>query len=247
MNELFVFLVAFFAAAFGSVLGIGGGIFFVPFSTMFLSFPPSKAVPVSLAMVFTNAVSATFTRFRQESLQIGPNAWLGIAAIPSTLLGSLIGARLEAQTFRLLFSLFVISAAVFVFVKRPTVSIETRQKGRLARKLAVVVAAGFVSTLLGVGGGLIMVPAFIIWAKLDSHQSVGTSQYVTAFATSTGLISYTVQGYSEPFLFVLASVGGFLGGMVGSRIELRLSEKNLRKVIVVAFLAIGSCMIYSAL
>ncbi|MCX8201987.1 MAG: sulfite exporter TauE/SafE family protein, partial [Candidatus Caldarchaeum sp.] len=109
----------------------------------------------------------------------------------------------------------------------------------------IVVASGFLSALLGLGGGLIMVPAFLIWCRLGPHEAVGTSQFVTAFNAATGILSYMSLGFFNPVLFASAVSGGFLGGLVGSRIELGLPEKTLRQVIVVAFLLIGLWMILS--
>ncbi|MCS7110567.1 MAG: sulfite exporter TauE/SafE family protein [Candidatus Caldarchaeum sp.] len=245
MMEFIVSVLAFFAAAVGSVLGVGGGFIFIPVTTNVFAVPPNVAVPASLSMVLANAVSATWTRAAKNALKLRSNLWLGLAAVPSAVLGSYVGVRLEVELFKLVFGFFLASAAFLVWMVGKAGPSSGSLEERPFTVGLTVVTAGFLSALLGLGGGLLMVPAFLIWCRLGPHEAVGTSQFVTAFNAATGIVSYMSLGFFNPVLFATAVAGGFLGGLVGSRIELGLPETTLRQVIVVGFLLIGFWMILS--
>lgn len=245
MKEISVAFLAFFAASIGSVLGVGGGFIFIPVSTNLLGFGPNMAVPASLSMVLSNAVSATWTRASKNQLKVREHFWLGFGAVPSAVLGSFVGVRIESLLFKQLFGIFLILASLLMRLRSREPRPPHALREQMFRKALTVFVAGFISALLGVGGGILMVPFFMLWSRLGPHESVGLSQFVTAFSAATGIIAYISQGFFEPMLFLGAAAAGFLGGFVGSRIEIGMSEKGLQSVIAWGFMLIGVWMISS--
>lgn len=245
MIELFVLLLAFLASSAGSVLGVGGGFVFVPVSTNFLSIPHNTAVPTSLSMVLSNSVSATWTRASKNMLKPKSNFWLAIVAVPAAVLGSYVGMILDAGVFKQLFGFFLLTSAFLVKIVGQSRRGNHIQQPEAFKVGSTVLAAGFLSALLGVGGGIIMTPMFMIWGRMGPHESVGLSQFVTMFNAAAGITSYISLGFFEPVYFLAAALAGFVGGMVGSRIEIALPDKQLRNIIVTGFSLIGIWMISS--
>lgn len=244
--EASVVLLAFFSALVGSMLGVGGGFVFVPVSVGIMGFRPFVAVPASLSLVLSNAFSATLTRLMKKAFNLRPNLWLVLPASGLSVLGALTSARLEAPVFKIMFGTFLLGSSLLLQKTRGKQE-QGHSRGFAGRRLVVVVAAGFISSLLGVGGGLLMVPGFILLSKMSSRESVAVSQFITGFTSATGLATYLLQGSFFPSLYGSAFAGGLLGGFVGSRIQIGLSEKQLKTAISLGFSAIGLWMLLSPL
>ncbi|MEM2066663.1 MAG: sulfite exporter TauE/SafE family protein [Candidatus Caldarchaeum sp.] len=244
--EASVVVLAFFSALVGSMLGVGGGFVFVPVSVGIMGFRPFVAVPASLSLVLSNAFSATLTRLMKKAFNLRPNHWLVLPASGLSVLGALTSARLEAPVFKIMFGTFLLGSSLLLLRTRG-IQEQDYPGGFVGRKLAIVVAAGFISSLLGVGGGLLMVPGFILLSKMSSREAVAVSQFLTGFTSATGLATYLIQGSFFPSLYVSAFAGGLLGGFVGSSIQIGLSEKQLKMAIASGFSAIGLWMLLSAL
>ncbi len=217
----------------------------MPVSVGAMGLRPFVAVPASLSLVLSNAFSATLTRVRKNAFKIRPNHWLVLPAIALSILGALTSLRLQEPVFKIVFGIFLIGSTLLMLKIRGN-------QGRdhvvgIGGRVLVVVVAGFVSSLLGVGGGMLMVPSFILWSNMSPREAVAVSQFLTGFTSATGLATYLLQGSFYPGIYGAAFAGGLLGGFVGSRIQLGLSDRQLRAAIVLGFSAIGLWMLLSPL
>jgi uncharacterized membrane protein YfcA len=244
-ESVIVALLAFLSSMVGAVVGAGGGFIFIPAASL-LGLPPQQLIPSSLSMVLANAVSASLQRYRSGGLNVSKTAVLGVAALPLAVLGSLIGSGLSLPHFKAGFGLFLLTTSVFVLTVREGL-LKPRAETRFYRVLLTVIAAGFFSTLFGIGGGVLMVPALILTAGLEVHRAVATSQLVTFFTAATGVASYLAQGHFYPLLYTLAGVMGLAGGYVGSGIEMRMESEKLGRFVFTVFAIVGIYMLFSSL
>ena len=108
-----------------------------------------------------------------------------------------------------------------------------RARARVTRRLAVVgVAAGLLSGLLGIGGGIIIVPGLIWAAGLDRHTASGTSLVAILPIAIVAAVTYAVApgGAFEPEASAVFVVGSLGGAVLGARVNARISERGLRMV-----------------
>ena len=106
--------------------------------------------------------------------------------------------------------------------------------------------AGFMSGLVGIGGGVLIVPALIFWFGLSQHEAQGTT--LALLVPPIGLLSawtYYKQGYVDLKIAAFICVGFFLGGLFGAKLAIKLSNAVLEKAFGVAILAIALKMIFS--
>ena len=104
--------------------------------------------------------------------------------------------------------------------------------------------AGFFSGLIGIGGGVIIVPILVLLFGLTQHQAQGTT--LALLVPPVGLLAaltYYKQGYVNLEMAAFIAAGFFLGGMVGARFAVGLSSAILEKVFGVALLLISVKMI----
>ena len=241
MNTLWVFLVAIGAGAFGSMLGLGGGIILVPALTLLMGVPIKEAVAASLV-----AVAATSCAGVPTYLQAGLVDWrLGVRLLIPTLLGAIAGGLLigfiSSNAIRWLFIaliLYVLGQMLWAMRYPPAVQEvlpdcraqwNPRQRG-----IAVVLSAlgGAISALLGVGGGLIQVPLMYAILKAPLRCAIGTSTFLIGATASASALLYLVQGKLQPDIVVPATLGIVLGARGGVKLAQRVPTLALRLIFV---------------
>lgn len=118
------------------------------------------------------------------------------------------------------------------------------QAMRAASIIAIGLATGILSGLLGVGGGFIMVPAMVYLLGMSQHQAHGTSLAAMIFIVLLSAISYSVNGYMNWAVAIELAIGGVLGAMVGARICNRIGAKHLRRYFGMLLIMVAAKMIW---
>ena len=95
---------------------------------------------------------------------------------------------------------------------------------------ALGVASGFLAGLLGVGGGILMVPAMVLLMNFDQHVAQGTSLLVIIPAALTGSITHYRNGRLAPRDALFLAVGGVVGALIGSLLALSAPDIVLRRL-----------------
>jgi uncharacterized membrane protein YfcA len=100
--------------------------------------------------------------------------------------------------------------------------------------LVIGIAAGVLSGMVGVGGGLIVVPALVFFLGFTQHQAQGTSLGLLLLPVGIlAVINYYNKGNIDIRVIAVMSIAFVLGGWIGSKIALSLSQETLRKVFAV--------------
>jgi uncharacterized protein len=103
--------------------------------------------------------------------------------------------------------------------------------------LAIGVAAGFLAGLLGVGGGILLVPAMVLLLGFDQHVAQGTSLVVIVPAAMIGTWTHYRRGTIRPRDAVLVAAGGVVGAVIGSLSALSIDDEILRRLFALVLLA----------
>lgn len=246
------------------LLGIGGGMVMVPFMTLILS---SRGVSSDLSVkmaIATSMATIVFTSIASVRAhhQRGAVRWDIVKRIaPGIVLGSLIAsmgvfALLKGAWLALIFALFVGFSATQMFLDRkPT---PTRQMPGPAGQFAVGSGIGFVSGLVGAGGGFISVP-FMAWCNIAIHNAVATSAALGfPIALANGL-GYAIAGQGVPGL-PAASLGyiwlpalgavavfSFITAPFGARMAHVLPVAKLKRIFASVLYLLAAFMLYKGL
>jgi uncharacterized membrane protein YfcA len=98
---------------------------------------------------------------------------------------------------------------------------------------------GVLSSLLGVGGGIILTPAMISLFAMPAHFAVATSQFVLLISAGAGAAGYLVQGQVDIPTAVLLGLGGIAGARLGAAIARRIKGKLIVRLLAVGLLLVG--------
>ena len=241
---------------FGSLLGLGGGVLLVPLLTLGFDLPVREAVGVSLVcVIITSAASATvFLDRGVANLRLGMVLELFTAI--GALVGGTIAFLLDERFLAGLFSLLLVYTAVTMLRPRgrdaageeagpdedpgdaPPQTSRTRlgdaMSGEAYRARNPIpgaiggVGGGVMSALLGIGGGLVMVPVMHVVMGVPLRVATATSNFMIGVTASTSAIVYLLKGGIDPYATGPAAVGVFVGAAVGSRIAHRVDVGVLR-------------------
>lgn len=244
--DLAGFLVlGFVAGAYGTLVGIGGGLLVVPV-LIFAHYPPKDAAGTSMVVVLANAASGSVSYLRQGRVHVRAAFVFALAGIPGALLGGLVDQFVPRRLFSLLFGLLLSIVAVRIFVSRGTVvngngtDAPTAITSAFSVPIAAIVGllAGFVASVFGVGGGLIFVPTMVYVFGFLPHVATATSTFIIALTAIFGTASHAHYHDIrwEPALAIAG--GAIVGAQLGSRIAPRVHHSQLLRLFAIAaFLA----------
>src|SRR5882724_9003423 len=115
----------------------------------------------------------------------------------------------------------------------------------IALIILVGLAAGILSGLVGVGGGIIIVPALVYILGFSQHQAMGTSLGILLLpAGILAVLNYYKKGYIDVKVVVILFIGFLYGGYFGSKISLGMQESQLRKIFAVVLIFIAGKMLF---
>jgi len=269
---LVVLAVAAFLAGFGgSFLGIGGGVFLIPFMTLVLDIDIKIAIATSLIGVIATSSGAASVYVRDHLTNLRLAMFLEVATTFGAISGALLGLLVDERLLFLSFTAVVLSAAAIMVRTRETAKERAYRAGEedpLAKRLAlssvyfdqedqgvyryrverpvagfaVSAAAGGFSGLLGVGGGFIKVPAMNILMRVPMKAAVATSNFMIGVTAAASAFIYYSAGFVEPSLAAMVIVGVFSGANIGTRLLVRAKAQRVRFVFAVFLAVLGILM-----
>lgn len=254
-----LFVVALFAGLFGAMLGLGGGIILVPALIQILRLDHRIAVAASLVSVIatSSAGAVAYVRDRHADIRLG--MFLETSTTLGAILGAVIARYLSGAVVAGLFAVLLVYAA-YAIVRPPAATsppptelddpqaltgsfydrVQKKQVEyrviRLKEGLGVGFFAGSISAILGVGGGLVLVPAMTLRMGVPLRAAVATSNFmigVTAVATA---IPYYAAGLVHPYYAAPCALGVLLGAQGGARVAQRTRSRYLRAAFSVVLL-----------
>jgi uncharacterized membrane protein YfcA len=209
------------------LVGVGGGIVFVPALLYVAGWNITEAVAASLAIIVFSSLSGTIRNARSEN----PVEWrtaglLSLAVAPSTLIGVGISRVSPDVVVELAF------AALLLALAYPTARgrSESTSGGKIPVALVLLagVGIGALSGLVGVGGGVLMVPLMVLGMGLTTKTAVSTSLAVVLSAGLVGALGYIAIGVVDLSELPPLIVGAIIGAWIGVRLRDPLPDRALR-------------------
>jgi uncharacterized protein len=261
-----IFAAGAVAGGLGIVLGLGGGIFLVPFLTLVLGFPVRSAAAISLTTVIatSSVVAAARAGHRLMNLRFG--MLLEVATAAGSLLGGITAQMVAESTLQRVFGVVAIFVAAVTLARvnrRNVISDPHADPGRLGgrfhdtesggvvtyqiRRLPLALVASFIagnlSSLLGIGGGVIKVPVLNAWCGMPLRAAAATSAMMIGVTAAGGAIIYYGRGDLQPLAAAPAVLGVQFGSWAGLQFAQHAPVKWL-KLLMATILVIVSGMMF---
>ena len=208
----------------GSLTDIGGGLIITPVLTLGFGVPIHQAIATSLCCVIATSSGAAASYIEQRLSDIRLGMTLELATTVGAISGSLVAAVLSRETLAVLFAgLLTYAGSTMVRRSRGAETVkpggvEPYQIERLPLGLCGSGAAGVISGMLGVGGGVIKVPMMYLVMGVPFKVATATSNFMIGVTAAASAFIYYARGDMRPLITAPTAVGVFLGAGLGARL-----------------------------
>ena len=272
-TELWLFAVSFGASALGGMLGMASGIFIVPVLTMWGHVDIRIAIGASVVSVIACSCgsAAPFLKGRLTNVRLA--ILLETATTAGALSGVLLAGTIPASYFFFIFGMILLLSAQQMLAKRrdpalapiqsPTGRLTTwrvdssypdRTLGRdiayrverLPLGMVLMYVAGLISALLGIGSGVLKVPAMDTALRLPIKVSSATSNFMICVTAAASAGAYFIRGDIVAPVAGPVALGSVVGAILGARLLMSISNERVRLLFVVVLIALAAQMLVAA-
>jgi uncharacterized membrane protein YfcA len=219
MPLVLLLVIIFLASFILTMVGLGGGLVFSPLFVL-LKFPVTTAVSASLFLNGTAAISAAITYFRKKMVDVKIGLPLVVTSSLSAPLGAMVTTRIDLRILTGIMAVVIIVAATRMLFSKKLESegMSVSSARRIIGGGGIGVFIGFMAGLLGIGGGVFIVPLLIYVLKVPTKIAAATTIFVVIFSSFSGFIAHISLADTDWKFILIAAVFSFAGGQLGSRI-----------------------------
>jgi uncharacterized protein len=267
---ILIFLIAVLAGFLGSLTGLGGGVVIIPALTLLFHVDIHYAIGASLVSVIATSSGAAAAYVREGYTNIRIGMFLEIATTVGALFGAVLATIIAPSAIAVIFGLVLIYSAIQSGRARHEHPLD-KQPDKLATRLGmnstyptsegnqsyyvhrvpggmgVMLVAGSLSGLLGIGSGAFKVLAMDQVMRIPFKVSTTTSNFMIGVTAAASAGIYLNRGYIKPGLAMPVMLGVLIGSLLGARVLMEAKSKTLRRVFAVVILVLALEMIYNGL
>lgn len=253
--------------ALGTLIGAGGGFLLMPLLLfLYPEDPPELLTGISLAVVFANSASGSYAYAKKGRIDYPSAFAFAIASLPGAVFGAWLVGWIPAEAFRFGFGLSLLLAGGFLIWRAGRAVLTRSTKGadvhrrltdadgqtwtwsyRRSLGLAVAAVVGVLSSLLGIGGGIIHVPAMIAWLGYPVHLATATSHLVLGITAAFGLLTRWALGGADAGFSraVPLMIGAVIGAQLGAKLSDRIGGPMIVRALAVALCLVGLRLLWA--
>lgn len=268
--SLLVWLGSFTAGFLGALTGLGGGVVLVPLLTSVFGVDIRYAIGASLVSVIATSSAAASTYIKQGLTNLRLGMFLEVATVIGALVGALIGAFISVKALTIVLAATLLYSAYLAQQPRPDF-FEHQDSDPLAVQLklngtcptpqgemsyeaqsipvgfSVMMVAGVLSGLLGIGSGGFKVLAMDQAMRLPFKVSTTTSNFMIGVTAAASAGVYLARGYIDPGLSMPVMLGVFPGALLGAKVLVGAKTQLLRILFSLVLMAMAFKMVYNSL
>lgn len=266
---------AFIAGFLGSLTGLGGGVIIVPLLTLGMGVDIKYAIGTSLVSVIATSSGAASAYVREGITNIKIGMFLETATTTGAILGAAIAVLVPTYSLMILFGIVLLYSGANSFKNRKEEIIPAKKifksnnefvkklrldgdyespTGKISYKVRnlgwgylMMIVAGIISGLLGIGSGAFKVIAMDSIMKLPFKVSSATSNFMIGVTAAASAGVYLTRGYIDPVLSMPVVIGVLLGSLLGAKTLMKWKTKSLRVVFAIVISLLAFEMIYSGI
>lgn len=225
--------------------GAGGSIITLPILVYLAGLPPKEAVGLSLFIVGVASLAGVIQRFRADEIHLKAGLMFALTGMAGATGGAQLTSLVSGRVLMIIFALLMLIVALNMLMGSKAEA-STQAECRPVRCLFAGLGVGVLTGFIGVGGGFLLVPALVKFAKLPLRVATGTSLAVISFNSGAGFISHF--GEAPPrwaLAFAFAGIAG-AGVLLGSNFAMRLPVARLRQGFAFMVIITGSFVLWQS-
>jgi len=258
INLLIILFFGFVVGFMSGLFGVGGGFLMTPL-LIFMGIPPSTAVGTESVQILGSSVSGALAHNRKKNIDYEIGIFLLIGGIFGSTFGVILFNFLKQSgnidlIINILYVIFLSIIGILMLIES-TISLVKDEKSLLKKRkrnfldylplklkfrhsgiyisiilpIFVGIITGFLASLMGVGGGFIMVPAMIYLFRMGTVSAIGTSLFQIVFVTlNSSILQATYNLSVDLILAIFLLIGGVIGAQYGSKYTSKFKGEQLR-------------------
>ncbi len=263
--------VSVIAGFLGALTGLGGGVVVVPVLALLLGVNIKYAIGASLVSVIATSSGAAAAYVKEGFSNVRIGMLLEIATTTGALVGAVLAARLSTHFIAIIFGLVLLQAAVQSLFKAKPEADEPVESDALGKRLrlggtyplngeratygvrnvpagfGIMLGAGALSGLLGIGSGALKVIAMDRAMKIPFKVSTTTSNFMIGVTAAASAGVYLSRGYIDPRVAMPVMLGVLAGAFLGSKVLVQANVRTLRIIFGVVVFALAAEMIFNGI
>ncbi len=264
--------IAIIAGFCGSLLGLGGGIVMVPVLTLLYDIDIRYAIGASIVSVIATSSGAASSYVRERITNLRVAMWLELGTTTGAITGAYLAGILHSRWLFVIFGTMMAFSALAMLRRLKEENLPVPPDlwadrlhlhggyfdEALGREVAYRVThtrlglflmylAGIVSGLLGIGSGVLKVPAMDLAMRIPIKVSSATSNFMIGVTAAASAGVYFARGDIDPFIAAPVAMGVVIGATAGTRVLGKADSKKLRILFVIILLSISAQMVWKGL
>lgn len=226
-DAVLAIIIGLVSGVLSGLFGVGGGIVMTPGLQVMLGAAPIVALATPLPVILPTALTGALTYRRAGELDQRAATWMIGPGVLASVVGALLTKFVDPHLLLLVTALLLAYQAVGILRgsrHRRAPSFQATP----SMFIGIGLVAGFVSGLLGIGGGLVIVPMLVGWLGMPLKRALGTSLLAIVVLVIPGTITHAALGHIDWVLVVLVTIGSVPGARLGAHVALGARERTLR-------------------
>jgi uncharacterized membrane protein YfcA len=235
-------LVGLVSGVLSGLFGVGGGIVMTPGIQVMLGTEPIVALATPLPAILPTALTGAFTYRQAGEIDVRAAGWMVGPGIIGAVFGAGLTDVVDTHLLLVITALLLAGQAVSILRgarQRAAPTPGTIGNGTASMFVGIGLLAGFVSGLLGIGGGLVIVPMLVNLVGMPLKRALGTSLLTIVVLVIPGTIVHAALGHIDWAVFLVVTLGAVPGARLGATVALGTRERTLR-LLVGSFLLVVS-------
>lgn len=260
--DLLCFILGVFVGGLGSLLGIGGGVIIVPVLSLYLGVPMVSAISTSILSVLAMSCVVVKKRIRSGLVKHRFALPLELMSLLGGWLGALFAIQSDKSVLLKILSVVVIGTSILFAIKNlnhgrisrlvgyrlirdlcynlpRSIKLVNFAKGRILILPFLTMIIGFLSGLLGIGGGILVVPLLNLIGKLDMRSATSTSSYMMGLTACGSGATFLLKGLVDPYLSLMVISGVYLGSWFSLKLFKNIDSRTLSILFCVVLIFFG--------
>jgi uncharacterized membrane protein YfcA len=220
--------IGFVSGILSGLFGVGGGIVMTPGIQVLLGTTPIVALATPLPVILPTAITGALTYRRAGEIDEHAAVWMAVPGIGAAVVGAALTRVINTHLLLVITAFLLAYQAIGILRGRRASAQKPERDTTRWTYAGIGLAAGLISGLLGIGGGLIMVPLLAGWLGMPLKRALGTSLLAIVVLVIPGTIVHTALGHIDWAIFAAITLGAVPGALLGARIALGTQERTLR-------------------
>lgn len=230
------------------LFGGGGSILTVPVFVYVMQFDPKLAIAMSLPVVGITSLVGAGRHWQAGNVRLPQALFFGVFAMSGAFFAARLSDRLEGRVQLFLLGVVMLAASVLMLrdsLRERSATSAVRSGTATRVTLAVVgLGVGALTGTIGVGGGFLIVPSLVLFARIPIHQAVGTSLLIIAMNSAAGFAGQRQVG-AMPIPTVIAfTLCAVVGILAGSRAAAHVGALALKRGFAVFLVVIATSLLW---